>query len=172
MFPLWFFRFLFFSSPPLSADFRVPSAINFQSAKVLLYYVIISFDYNFAFCIKIKNHGINKIYFRNKGTIGGKPGEGLTPVDIIKFTAAYGSWLQKRFQSSALNVVVRRDARRSGSMVSSLIINTLSGLGINVTDLGLATTPTVEVAVTGYSSHGGLLLPRAIILKNGMRLSF
>lgn len=93
-----------------------------------------------------------------RGTIGGKPGEGLTPVDIIKFTAAYGSWLQKRFQSSALNVVVGRDARRSGSMVSSLIINTLSGLGINVTDLGLATTPTVEVAVTGSSSHGGIIV--------------
>lgn len=93
-----------------------------------------------------------------RGTIGGKPGEGLTPVDIIKFTAAYGSWLQKRFQGSALNVVVGRDARRSGSMVSSLIINTLSGLGINVTDLGLATTPTVEVAVTGSSSHGGIIV--------------
>jgi phosphomannomutase len=93
-----------------------------------------------------------------RGTIGGKPGECLSPVDIVKFTAAYGTWLQRRHGKSALKVIVGRDARRSGSMVNNFVITTLRGLGVNVTDLGLATTPTVEVAVTGSGADGGIII--------------
>jgi phosphomannomutase len=93
-----------------------------------------------------------------RGTIGGKPGEALTPPDIVKFTAAYGTWLQRRHKRDSLTVVVGRDARRSGSMVNNYVITTLRSLGINVTDLGLATTPTVEVAVKGEKAHGGIII--------------
>ncbi len=93
-----------------------------------------------------------------RGTIGGKPGECLSPVDIVKFTAAYGTWLSRRHSLSGLNVIVGRDARRSGSMVNNFVITTLRSLGIRVTDLGLATTPTVEVAVTGTKAHGGIII--------------
>ncbi len=82
-----------------------------------------------------------------RGTIGGKPGESLSPVDIVKFAAAYGIWLQRRHNRRELRVIVGRDARKSGGMVNNFVIGTLRSLGINVTDLGLATTPTVEVAV-------------------------
>jgi phosphomannomutase len=92
-----------------------------------------------------------------RGTIGGKPGESLSPVDIVKFTAAYGTWLRKR-KKSGLNVVTGRDARQSGPMVSQLVIMTLRSMGINVTDLGLASTPTVELAVTGTGSSGGIII--------------
>lgn len=93
-----------------------------------------------------------------RGTIGGRPGESLTPVDIVKFTAAYGTWLVRRHGSRRLRVVVGRDARRSGSMVNNLVVNTLRSLGIDVTDIGLATTPTVEIAVTGTGSTGGIII--------------
>lgn len=93
-----------------------------------------------------------------RGTIGGKPGEGLTPVDIVKFSAAFGTWVQDRHKNKKLHVVVGRDARISGPMVNTLIITTLRSLGINVTDLGLATTPTVEVAVTGLKADGGIII--------------
>lgn len=93
-----------------------------------------------------------------RGTIGGKPGESLSPVDIVKFTAAFGTWVQRRHNTEGLKVVVGRDARRSGSMVNNIVITTLRSLGISVTDLGLATTPTVEVAVTGTSSHAGIII--------------
>lgn len=93
-----------------------------------------------------------------RGTIGGKPGEGLTPVDIVKFAAAYGTWLGKRHVSDTMKVVIGRDARRSGDMVNSLVIYTLRNLGINVTDIGMATTPTVEIAVTGTGSDGGIII--------------
>jgi phosphomannomutase len=92
-----------------------------------------------------------------RGTIGGKPGESLSPLDIVKFSAAYGSWL-KHQKEGKLSVVVGRDARRSGPMVSNLVITTLRGMGIDVTDLGLATTPTVEMAVTGTGSSGGIIV--------------
>lgn len=92
-----------------------------------------------------------------RGTIGGKPGESLSPVDIVKFTAAYGSWVKMR-NPGILSVVVGRDARKSGPMVSSLVITTLRSLGFNVTDLGLATTPTVEIAVTGTGAGGGIII--------------
>ena len=93
-----------------------------------------------------------------RGTIGGKPGESLSPVDIVKFTAAYGTWLQGRHNKSGLRVVVGRDARKSGSMVNNLVVSSLQNLGISVTDLGMATTPTVELAVTGTHSDGGIII--------------
>ena len=93
-----------------------------------------------------------------RGTIGGKPGENLTPVDIVKFASAYGTWLCRRHDKKKLMVVIGRDARRSGAMVNNLVVNTLRSLGIDVTDIGLATTPTVELAVTGTGSHGGVII--------------
>jgi len=93
-----------------------------------------------------------------RGTIGGKPGESFSPVDIVKFTAAYGIWLKRRHRKNLLEVIVGRDGRKSGSMVNSLVVTSLRSLGINVTDLGMATTPTVEVAVTGTGSDGGIII--------------
>lgn len=93
-----------------------------------------------------------------RGTIGGKPGESLSPVDIVKFAASFGTWVQLRHKRNDLKVVVGRDARKSGSMVNNLVITTLRNLGINVTDLGLATTPTVELAVTGLKADGGIII--------------
>ena len=92
-----------------------------------------------------------------RGTIGGAPGENLTPVDIVKFSAAYGTWIKYR-NHNTINIIVGRDARRSGPIVSTLVIMTLRSLGINVIDLGMATTPTVEIAVTGTGSKGGIII--------------
>lgn len=93
-----------------------------------------------------------------RGTIGGKVNEGLTPVDAVKFAAAYGTWLKNRNQGKSLKVVVGRDARLSGRMISDLVISTLVGLGIDVVNLGLSTTPTVEVAVEMEEAQGGIIL--------------
>ena len=94
-----------------------------------------------------------------RGTIGGNVGDNLTPLDAVKFASAYGSWLLKRNKSkSKLTVVIGRDARISGKMISSLVANTLVGLGIDVIDLGLSTTPTVEVAVPLEKADGGIIL--------------
>jgi phosphomannomutase len=93
-----------------------------------------------------------------RGTIGGKPGESLSPVDIVKFAASYGTWIQLRHKKSGLKVIVGRDARKSGGMVNNLVITTLRSLGINVVDLGMATTPTVELAVTGTQADGGIII--------------
>ncbi len=93
-----------------------------------------------------------------RGTIGGNPGDNLTPVDIVKFAAAFGTWIVAKNRQSDLRVVVGRDARRSGGMVSNLVITTLTSLGLDVTDLGLATTPTVEMAVTGLKANGGIII--------------
>lgn len=92
-----------------------------------------------------------------RGTIGGTPGGSLTPLDIVKFTSAYGLWLKKRTRGK-LTVVTGRDARVSGSIVASIVNNSLVSLGIDVIDLGMATTPTVEVAVIGSKSQGGIIL--------------
>jgi len=92
-----------------------------------------------------------------RGTIGGKPGEDLTPVDIVKFTSAYGTWVKRR-NKGPLTVVTGRDARVSGEMVASLVNASLRSIGINVIDIGLATTPTVEMAVTGSKAGGGIIL--------------
>ncbi len=92
-----------------------------------------------------------------RGTIGGKPGEGLSPLDVVKFTSAYAEWLKKQ-SKGPLSVVVGRDARISGLMVENLVISTLSGMGIDVINLGLSTTPTVEVAVPLENANGGIIL--------------
>ena len=93
-----------------------------------------------------------------RGTIGGKPGEGLTPVDTVKFAAAFASFLIKGSPNKKLKVVVGRDARISGEMVNGLVVSTLIGSGIDVIDLGLSTTPTVEVAVVAENADGGIIL--------------
>ncbi|GAA3583668.1 phosphoglucosamine mutase [Snuella lapsa] len=93
-----------------------------------------------------------------RGTIGGKVDTNLTPIDAVKFAAAYGMWLKEQSDKENLTVVVGRDARISGKMVSSLVCNTLVGLGINVTDIGLSTTPTVEVAVPLENADGGIII--------------
>ncbi|UYQ93868.1 phosphoglucosamine mutase [Chitinophaga horti] len=92
-----------------------------------------------------------------RGTIGGKPGEGLSPLDVVKFTAAYGTWLLRQ-NSENKKVVIGRDGRISGEMVKNLVASTLVGLGIDVVDLGLSTTPTVEIAVTMEQAAGGIIL--------------
>ena len=91
-----------------------------------------------------------------RGTIGGKPGEALTPIDIVKFTSAFGYILSKK--KSLIKIVVGRDGRISGDMVSNLVINTLVGLGIDVIDLGLSTTPTVEIATKAEGAAGGIII--------------
>jgi phosphomannomutase len=93
-----------------------------------------------------------------RGTIGGAPGDSLTPVDIVKFSAAYGTWLIKRNSNARCKVVIGRDARISGEMVNGLVVSTLIGLGIDVVDTGLSTTPTVEMAVPFHNAQGGIIL--------------
>ncbi|MBY0435235.1 MAG: phosphoglucosamine mutase, partial [Cyclobacteriaceae bacterium] len=90
-----------------------------------------------------------------RGTIGGKPGDALTPVDTVKFAAAFGTWVKSR---KGKRIVIGRDARISGEMVSSLVSATLQGLGLDVVDLGLSTTPTVEIAVPLEKAGGGIIL--------------
>lgn len=90
-----------------------------------------------------------------RGTIGGHPSHGLTPVDIVKFAAAFGTWVQSRHGK---RIVIGRDARISGEMVSALVCSTLQGLGLDVIDLGLSTTPTVEIAVPLEKAAGGIIL--------------
>ncbi len=91
-----------------------------------------------------------------RGTIGGKPGDNLTPVDIVKFAAAYGTIITEGKTSA--RIVIGRDGRISGEMVQQLVVNTLTALGIDVIDLGLSTTPTVEVAVKMEKADGGIIL--------------
>ena len=91
-----------------------------------------------------------------RGTIGGKPGENLTPLDIVKFTAAYGTIISGKNKKT--KIVVGRDGRISGAMVRDVVVSTLTGLGIDVVDLGLSTTPTVEVAVKMEKADGGIIL--------------
>lgn len=93
-----------------------------------------------------------------RGTIGGKVAENLTPLDVVKFTSAFGSYLQENKQKKNLTLVLGRDARISGGMVSDLVSATLRGLGIHVIDLGLSTTPTVEVMVPELKADGGIIL--------------
>jgi phosphomannomutase len=93
-----------------------------------------------------------------RGTIGGRAGEGLTPVDTVKFAAAYASWLREHSGKEAPSVVLGRDARISGPMVEQLVSATLSSMGVHVFRAGLATTPTVEMAVTAQKADGGIIL--------------
>ena len=94
-----------------------------------------------------------------RGTIGGKPDNGLTPLDTVKFASAYGTWVINTSNNvKKCTIVIGRDARLSGTMVSSIVSGTLIGLGINVIDLELSTTPTVEMAVTELEAQGGIIL--------------
>ena len=93
-----------------------------------------------------------------RGTIGGKVGDNLTPVDAVKFAAAYGTFLKQNATKTKLKVVIGRDARISGPMIHNLVMNTLLGLGIDVIDLGLSTTPTVEIAVPMENADGGIII--------------
>ncbi|MBN2611343.1 MAG: phosphoglucosamine mutase [Bacteroidales bacterium] len=93
-----------------------------------------------------------------RGTIGGVSGENLTPLDIVKFVSAYGQWIKQRTGIEKPVVTLGRDARISGEMFDKLVSGTLTGIGIDVINLGLATTPTVEIAVTETRSHGGIIL--------------
>lgn len=93
-----------------------------------------------------------------RGTIGGKPGDGLSPLDIVKFSAAFGTMVKSSSKNEKFSIVIGRDARISGEMVSQLVAATLCGLGINVIDLGLSTTPTVEVAVSELKANAGIIL--------------
>lgn len=93
-----------------------------------------------------------------RGTIGGQAGDNLTPIDAVLFAAAYGTWLKNQTSDQTIRVVIGRDARISGPMVSNLVANTLIGLGIHVIDLGLSTTPTVEIAVPLEKAQGGIIL--------------
>jgi phosphomannomutase len=91
-----------------------------------------------------------------RGTIGGEAGDNLTPMDAVKFAAGYGAWLKKRHGDCT--VVIGRDARPSGQMIENLVVSTLQGLGINVINTGLSTTPTVEMLVPRYNAQGGIIL--------------
>jgi phosphomannomutase len=92
-----------------------------------------------------------------RGTIGGAPNESLSPLDIVRFSAAYGTWLLASSNGNK-KVVIGRDGRISGEIVQSLVVNTLLSLGIDVIDLGLSTTPTVEMAVVFEKAAGGIIL--------------
>jgi phosphomannomutase len=111
---------------------------------------------------KTKKMSLIKSISGIRGTIGGKVGDNLTPVDAVKFAAAYGTWLKSADcsvpRNDKLKVVVGRDARISGPMIHNLVVNTLIGLGIDVIDLGLSTTPTVEIAVPLENADGGIIL--------------
>ncbi len=93
-----------------------------------------------------------------RGTIGGRPGDGLSPLDIVKFASAYGIWIKQTYGSQKPRIVIGRDARLSGEMVNNIVCGTLVGLGIDVIDVGLSTTPTVEIAVTDLNTDGGIIL--------------
>jgi phosphomannomutase len=93
-----------------------------------------------------------------RGTIGGAVNEGLTPIDTVKFASAYGTWLKNQNPNKRLKVVIGRDARPSGQMISDLVCSSLIGLGIDVVNLGLSTTPTVEIAVPLENADGGIIL--------------
>lgn len=93
-----------------------------------------------------------------RGTIGGKTGEGLNPLDIVKFTAAYASFIRKSTTKNSNTIVVGRDARISGPMVNDIVVGTLTGMGFDVVNIGLATTPTTELAVVWENACGGIIL--------------
>ncbi len=93
-----------------------------------------------------------------RGTIGGKPGEGLSPIDVVKFSAAYATFIQQQAGKNRVKIVVGRDARISGKMVSALVVSTLTAMGCNVVNIGLASTPTTELAVPAEHADGGIIL--------------
>ncbi len=93
-----------------------------------------------------------------RGTIGGAPGEGLSPLDIVKFTAAYATFISKNTTRNSKTIVVGRDARLSGKMVNDIVVGTLTAMGFDVVNIGQASTPTTEIAVTGEKACGGIIL--------------
>jgi phosphomannomutase len=95
-----------------------------------------------------------------RGTIGGKPGENLSPIDVVRFTAAFGSIITQQHDDKTISpkIVIGRDGRISGELVSNLVVNTLTALGIHVIDLGLSTTPTVEIATKQEKASGGIII--------------
>ena len=93
-----------------------------------------------------------------RGTIGGRQRDGLSGVDIVKFTAAYASFIRKSYKGTSNIIVVGRDARISGGMVEKLVVGTLMSMGFDVVNIGLATTPTTELAVTGEGAAGGIII--------------
>lgn len=93
-----------------------------------------------------------------RGTIGGEPGQGLTPADVVKFTSAFAVFIKKQSESEKIKIVIGRDARMSGEMVNHLVVGTLLGMGADVIDAGLSTTPTIEIAVTESNADGGIIL--------------
>jgi len=93
-----------------------------------------------------------------RGTIGGEPGNNLTPIDIVSFSSAFASFIKKNSRDGKIKIVIGRDARTSGEMLSGLVSNTIIALGIDVIDLGLSTTPSVEMAVTTFQANGGIVL--------------
>ena len=101
-----------------------------------------------------------------RGTIGGVPGEALTPPDVVKFATGYALWIKEENSAERPVVAIGRDARISGSMVSLLVSSTLNSLGVDVVDLGLSTTPTVELAVTELEAQGGIILTASHNPKN------
>ena len=103
---------------------------------------------------KIESMTLIKSISGIRGTIGGKPEENLTPIDAVKFAAAYGTYIRSQSADDKLTIVIGRDARLSGSMIQNLVVNTLIGMGIDVIDLDLSTTPTVEMAVVEQQAQG------------------
>jgi phosphomannomutase len=93
-----------------------------------------------------------------RGTIGGKPGESLSPSDVVRFTAAFGTWVNQKRITGKTRIVIGRDGRVTGKLISTLVASTLQSLGFDVIDLGMASTPTVEVAVTGMKAAGGIII--------------
>ena len=93
-----------------------------------------------------------------RGTIGGEISENLTPIDVVKFTSAYAQFIKNRSNKSKIKIVIGRDARLSGEMVSNLVSGTLIGMGVEVIDLSLSTTPTVEIAVPMEHADGGIII--------------
>ncbi|HCY01023.1 MAG TPA: phosphoglucosamine mutase, partial [Bacteroidales bacterium] len=93
-----------------------------------------------------------------RGTIGGGPNDGLNPINLTLFTSAYAQWVKNAHPNKKCKVVVGRDARISGEMVSSLVVGALLGSGVDVVNLGLATTPTVEMALVEEQAHGGIII--------------
>lgn len=93
-----------------------------------------------------------------RGTVGGKPGEGLTAIDIVKFTAAFAFFIREKSRNGKIRIITGRDGRVSGEMISNLVTGTLISMGANVTDIGLTTTPTTEIAVTEENADGGIII--------------
>jgi phosphomannomutase len=132
----------------------------------------VAFFPKFLTSICLKTHSLTRLYLQGnsctmtliksisgiRGTIGGSVSDNLTPIDIVLFASAYAAWLKNRFPGQKVHVVVGRDARISGEMVSSLVLYSLSGMGVHTTDLGMATTPTVEIMVPELKAHGGLII--------------